>query len=107
MSTIPFSDPYQSPQPLPQGYLQPGMQYPPGYKPPVWFWYCAYCLALALLYLGTMLFVPLVQHMDPSAPEEAKWIVPIIVTIVCLPLVALFGVAPFLPRKKFAWYYGF
>ena len=102
MSQNPFSDPYQSPQPLPTQYAQLA----PGQKPGVWTWYCVYCAAMALLYLACLGFGLLML----AAPEEEvpdKYIMGIVLPIICLPLLVLYAAAPFLPRSKFAWFYGF
>jgi hypothetical protein len=102
MSQNPFADPYQTPQPLPTGYSP----LPSGEKPAVWFWYIGYCLAMALLYLGCASMGFLLPFIDEASPSET--IVMAVVFIgMCLPLFCLYAAAPFLPRRKFAWYYGF
>jgi hypothetical protein len=78
----------------------------PGQKPPVWFWYVGYCVAMALLYLFFMAFMMLIPAIDDSSPPESV-VVAIVIALFCFPLFLLYAVAPFLPRTKFAWYYGF
>src|SRR5690348_14069335 len=101
MSQNPFADPYQSPQPLPPTYAP----LPPGQKPPVWFWYAGYCFAMALLYLVCIAFGFAMPVIDDASPSESM-IVGGIFAAICLPLFLLYAAAPFLPRSKFAWYYG-
>lgn len=102
MSQNPFADPYQPPQPFPPGYSP----LPPGQKPPVWFWYVGYCVAMALLYLACIgLGAVMMVVDDPDTPES--WIMGIVFAVICAPLFLMYAAAPFLPRSKFAWYYGF
>jgi hypothetical protein len=102
MNQNPFADPYQSPQALPPGYSP----LPPGVKPAVWFWYVAYCLAMALLYLACVGFGCLMPFIEDTSPSEGVFMAIVFVGI-CLPLFMLYAAAPFLPRSRFAWYYGF
>jgi hypothetical protein len=102
MSQNPFADPYQSPQPFPSGY----MPLVPGQRPAVWFWYVAYCLAMALLYLACLGLGFLMPFFDDASQGEGVFIA-IVFVVFCLPLFLLYAAAPLLPRGKFAWYYGF
>lgn len=101
MSQNPFADPYQSPQPL-----QPQYVFPPGRKPGVWTWYVVYCTVMALLYLFCM-GLGLLMFAAPEEEVPEKYITGTVLLVIGLPLLALYVAAPFLPRSKFAWIYGF
>lgn len=109
MSTNPFSDPYQSPQ----YYSPPGVpQFPPGHKPPVWTWYVIYCVVLALIYflciVGGIAMLAASQMGNLKEEEQVMLVIQgIVLTIMGAVFCVLFGAAPFLPRSKFAWIYGF
>jgi hypothetical protein len=105
MSTNPFSDPYQSPQ-----YATPPPTAPAG-RPAVMTWYIVYCVAMALLYLLCTVFgVVLLAAADKLADgedTEAIYVQGVILLVIGGALLLLYGIAPFLPRRKFAWIYGF
>ena len=76
--------------------------------PPVYRWFVAYCVGMALLALGTaaMGIVFMFSEPDPEmSAEEAK-----VMGLVCLVLGLVFFVpyafAPFLPRQSWAWVFG-
>ena len=78
----------------------------PGQKPGVWFWYVGYCLFMAFIYLAcTGLALILILAVDEESPENV--FVGGVLLLISIPLLLLFGIAPFLPRKKYAWIVGF
>jgi hypothetical protein len=108
MSQNPFADPYQPPQPFPSG----AASFVPGQKPAVWTWYVVYCTAMALLYLlctglGVALLVGGAALADNQEEAMGLFIQGVVFSVICVPLLILYAAAPFLPRTKFAWFYGF
>lgn len=78
-------------------------------KPPVWPWYTAYCVALAVVYLiaaafGLYLLVAAPPAADYSTTELRiqGFIYLVIGALLFIP----FAAAPFLPRKSWVWIYG-
>jgi hypothetical protein len=86
-----------------------------GHKPGVITWYHVYCVAMALLYvlcigIGIVLlvFAPDMAEEDPTIDDPIFFqIMGGMFIMISLALVVLFGIAPFLPRKKWVWIYGF
>lgn len=86
----------------------------PGVKPRVWQWYLAYCFFMAFLYLviavafGVALpfAEEIAEESDDVDAMELK-IQAIVMLVVCIPLLFLYGAAPFLPKTKLAWIWGF
>jgi len=108
MSQNPFADPYQPPQPFPPG----AASFVPGQKPAVWTWYIVYCGAMAALYLictglGIAMLAGGSALADGAEETQVLFIQGIAFSVICLPLFAFYAAAPFLPKNKFAWYYGF
>jgi len=102
MSQNPFADPYQSPQPVPMQYAQLA----PGQKPGVWTLYVIYCMMMAAIYLGCIgIGIFMLTMADGDASDD--YIAGAVFVGICLPLFLLYAAAPFLPRSKFAWIYGF
>ena len=98
---------------------QPPLYIPPqsliASRPPaVWYWYVAYCVAMALLYLACTAgsvalfsFADEIFAADPEmSPDEAR-VMGVILSVVSIPLTLLFGFAPLLPKGKVAWIIGF
>lgn len=102
----PYQDPYRSPQhvaPFPQGPLA---------RPAVMTWYLVYCGAMALLYLlclglgGAMLAAQNELAADGDT-VDGIYVQGVILTVVGGVLLLFYGATFFLPRRKFAWIYGF
>jgi hypothetical protein len=81
--------------------------------PGVWIWYVIYCVLMALLYLICLAvsivliaFADEIAAGDPEMDATECRITGAILCMVSLPLMVLFGVAPLLPKKKFAWIWG-
>ena len=60
---------------------------------------------MALLYLVCSGLGLIILLAAAEGPEDK--IVGVVMFVICLPLILLFAAAPFLPRSKFAWIYGF
>ena len=108
MSQNPFADPYQPPQPFPHG----AASFVPGQRPAVWTWYIVYCGVMAALYLvctglGVAMLAGSSALANADHNAEVFVIQGIVFCVLCLPLFALYAAPPFLPRSKFAWYFGF
>lgn len=80
--------------------------------PPVWKWYVAYCVFMAVLYLlcivlGVIFLTAAPTEFDrpPTSPEEAR-LVGVVFIVVGLVLAVPFASGPFLPRKPWAWTFG-
>jgi MFS family permease len=79
--------------------------------PPVWKWYVAYCVFMAILYLLCIVmgFVFLLaapaSDRRPTSPEEAR-LFGVVFMVVGLVLTIPFASGPFLPRKPWAWTFG-
>lgn len=99
--------PYRPPETYTRALLAPG------FRPPVWPWYIAYCSILALLYVLCAAAGVALLIFGPDIAEEANedavfiQIQGGVLLAISIPLTALFGAAPFLPKKKWAWIYGF
>jgi hypothetical protein len=108
MSTNQFADPYR-PSQNPTGDTP---QFPPGHKPAVWTWYVIYCVCMALIYLLCLIAgIGMIVASQVGDMTEEGAIVFIIQGIVFsglgLVFLVFFAAAPFLPKTKFAWIYGF
>lgn len=83
----------------------------PAPPPPVWPWYIAYCVAMAVMYLACMAFGIVLLVLDPSMyegemdPMEAR-IQGVVMLVVGAVLFIPYLIAPFLPKKPWAWIYG-
>ena len=79
-------------------------------KPAVWTWYVVYCIAMALLYLGVTVLGVFLLILPEDAVKiqdmETVKIQAIACIIVGIPLFFLYLIAPFLPKKPWAWIYG-
>jgi hypothetical protein len=69
-------------------------------RPPIWSWYIAYAIAMALMYLlcamgGVLLAV--------VPPEDGDPVQGIIMAVVGFPLLLLYGAALFMPKRPWAW----
>lgn len=86
--------------------LNPNPQPP---KPPVWGWYVAYCVAMAIMWF---MFVPLglafIFSEPPNremSPQEAQ-VIGLIFIGLGVALMVPYLAAPFLPRRRWAWVLG-
>ena len=79
-------------------------------KPGVVKWYHAYCIIMSFLYLLCTVIGFLMLLMDledlEMDPREAK-IQGVVLLMLGIPLLVAFSLAPFFPRKSWAWIYGF
>ena len=78
-------------------------------KPAVWQWYAAYCFALAFMYLVCVVmgFVfllgdPADLEMDPGGAK----VMGALFIVLGLVFGAVYGAAPLMPQKKWAWVVG-
>ncbi len=69
-------------------------------------WYFVYAFAMAVLYLLCIGLGIAFLFITPSNPSDNLVIPGIAILIVSIPLTIMFGIAPFLPRKKWVWIYG-
>jgi hypothetical protein len=68
--------------------------------PPIWPWYIAYAIVMALMYVacaggGVLLAV--------AAPEDGDRVQGLIMAIIGFPLLLLYGAAPLMPKRPWAW----
>jgi hypothetical protein len=76
--------------------------------PPVWKWYLAYAISLAIVYVVCALSgVVIIVAAYFASPEER---VQLLLTgsllfVFCVPFAGAVGAVPFLPRKPWAWTY--
>lgn len=102
-----FSDPspYQSPRFAYEQSL-------PARTPGVWTWYIVYCVAMTLLYLfvvaiGVGFIVGSQKLADEEASPEQVMMMGGIFAVIGGVLMLMYAIAPFLPKSKAAWIYGF
>lgn len=77
--------------------------------PPVYKWYVAYCIAMAVLYVIVAVMGGILLTMDPVRSGQDAATVKVQATIMIaigIPLIFIFGCAPFLPKKPWAWITG-
>ena len=92
---------YAPPGPPPQGYGVPQMPGGSGPKPAVWTWYVVYALTMAFMYLACAVGgVVLAVAAEGGEDSVAQGIV---MTVIGLPLLLLYGAAPFFPKRPWAW----
>ena len=94
-------------------YLTPGYDALPPRAPAVWFWYVAYCIVMALLYLACLAggiaiasFAVEIAAEDPQMKADEARIMGYMLSAISIPLILLFGVSPLLPKGKLAWVLG-
>jgi len=80
----------------------PAVATPPA-RPPVWRWYVVFCAVSLLLYLALGL-VGVVMYFDPALADERFENAALAVVSLCM--APWFAVAPFVPRRPWAWTYG-
>ncbi|WP_394829599.1 hypothetical protein [Pendulispora albinea] len=69
--------------------------------PSIWRWYIAYAACMALLYIGVTAMGAIGSSGQNGAGEGVRWIF-----LVTGPLLTVaYGIAPFLPKKPWAWTY--
>jgi hypothetical protein len=83
----------------------------PSVHPPVWLWYRLYVVLMALLYVGTAVtgglylagagFLPGI-----SSADQAMFVVyGVLMLGMGIVFAGVYGAAPFLPKKRWAWFY--
>lgn len=79
-------------------------------KPPVWGFYTAYCVAMALMWFMLVLVgLSFILNGPPNRempPQDAK-VMGLIFVALGFALMGPYVAAPFLPRRKWAWGLGF
>jgi len=94
----------------PASYGGSSAEYSPA-RPAVIQWYVAYCACMALLYLLCAIFGGFLLSVDLSSLNldrdltEVK-IQAVILLIIGVPLLIIYAIAPFLPRKPWNWITG-
>lgn len=79
--------------------------------PPVWLWYRVYAVLMALLYVATAVMGGLylaggiLLPTLPSADQTMLVIYGVVMLALGIVFAIVFGVAPFLPKKRWAWFY--
>lgn len=101
------SSPYQSPN-----YHSPQFQAPKR-VPAVWYWYVAYCVAMALLYLMCLalgfVMLSFAEEMaaeDPEMSATQARVMGVVFIAMSIPLMLMYGIAPLMPKSKGAWILG-
>ena len=76
--------------------------------PPAFKWFVAYCVLMALLYLTMVVmgFVFAFIQPDPKMSEAEARMMGAVIIPVALVFFVPFALAPFLPRKSWAWVFG-
>ena len=81
--------------------------------PAVWYWYVAYCVAMALLYLACLAggialfgFAEEIAAKDRSSSPNEFRVMGVMFILISLPLTLLFVIAPVL-KGKVGWILGF
>ena len=72
----------------------------PNARAPVWPYYVAYCVAMALMYAGVMAMGGVLLSVGNKADDQ---VMGAILAIVGFPLLLLYAAAPFLPKRPWAW----
>jgi hypothetical protein len=104
------------PTPPPPGYPHASAGYgyappPQVARPPVWPWFVAYAVVMALIYLALAGFGVTIFAVGPEQFADAQtdadgWRINAIIFLVIGPLFSIpFAIAPFLPRKPWVWIY--
>jgi hypothetical protein len=84
---------------------------PSSIYPPVWLWYRVYAVVMALLYVATAVLGGLYlagAGLLPgiSGADQAMFVVyGVIMLGLGIVFAILYGAAPFLPKKRWAWFY--
>lgn len=105
----PYAPPgYGAPSGDPYGFRPPDVPF--GTPAPVWPWYVAYAVAMALLYLacvgGAVALGVFAADIPASATDDMPPVVmAVILGVIGLPLFVAYAAAPFLPKKPWAWTY--
>ena len=76
--------------------------------PPVYKWYVAYCVCMALLYVLTLVMGVVFLFIEPDqemSEAEAKLMGGVMI-VFGLGLAVPFAAAPFLPRQSWVWVFG-
>lgn len=76
--------------------------------PPVYKWFVAYCVLMALLFLLLAVMGVVYMFIEPDkdmSAEEAR-LMSVVFLIMGLALFTPYALAPFLPRKSWVWVFG-
>jgi len=82
-------------------------------RPPVWPWYTAYCLILSFIYILLLCVGVALLAFGPQIAEEVDEDAVVMqiqggaLIVISIPCAVLFAAGPFLPKRKWAWIYGF
>ncbi len=85
--------------------MQPNYYYAdpqPTEPPPVWVWYLVYATCMALLYVAIVVGGIWFALDTPSGESP---LLGAAMALISFPLAIAFGVAAFLPKKSWVWYY--
>src|SRR5919205_60044 len=78
-------------------------------KPPVWGWYVAFCVAMAVMWLTLVImglsFI-LSDRSNREMSQQDAQVMGLIFIVLGGALTLLYAAAPFLPRRKWAWVLG-
>jgi len=76
--------------------------------PPVYKWFVAYCILMALLYLtmAVMGIVFMFTEPDPEMSAAEAKVMGAVILILGLVFFVPYALAPFLPRKSWVWIFG-
>ena len=80
----------------------------PAFAPPVFKWYIAYCVTMALMYLGCAALGVALFFVEPDADmseAEAK-VMASVFLVMGLAFFVVYGVGPFVGRRSWGWIYG-
>lgn len=79
----------------------------------MWPWYVAYCVFMALLYVACtvggvllLVFADEIARADPTTESAEMQVIGVILGVISVPLMLLFGIAPFLPKTRVGWVLG-
>jgi hypothetical protein len=109
-------NPYQPPTPVyPPAHSPATGEWPAqdAPRPTVWWFFAAYCAAMALLYLSVsvlgVVFIAFAEEMvegDPNSTSAEPMLMGAMFIVMGLIFGAFFAAAPLLPKRKWAWIYG-
>ena len=76
--------------------------------PPVYKWFVAYCIVMALLYFGLVItgIMFLFVEPDPEMSETEAAFMSVVFIVIGLVFVVPHAAAPFLPRTSWVWVFG-
>lgn len=76
--------------------------------PPVYRWFVAYCMLMALMYLATAVMGIAFMFVEPEADMSAaeQKIMSVVFLVVGILFFVPFAAVPFLPRQSWVWVFG-